>query len=165
MGIQNSSTKYRLFCVIAILEYFKGIFFPGEKPQKLLFIIETAAISLTFAVLKATQNMFTIVQITAAHSKVKSGADFPDYVQELIKMDISAYDTYVKDGHTEYAGRYNYQIESVVKYTPPDIAANIETRKFISYLEATSKGKPIIQLFATILQKQVWKNGQLIWQK
>jgi hypothetical protein len=44
--------------------------------------------------------MFTIEQIKAAHSKVKSGTDFPAYVQELIALGVTGYETYVADGHT-----------------------------------------------------------------
>ena len=35
--------------------------------------------------------MFTIEQITEAHSKVKSGADFPAYIQELKKIGVTHY--------------------------------------------------------------------------
>ena len=33
--------------------------------------------------------MFTIEQIKNAHAKVKSGADFPTYVQNLIKLGVT----------------------------------------------------------------------------
>jgi hypothetical protein len=39
--------------------------------------------------------MFAIEQIKAAHSKVKSGADFLNYVQDLIKLGITSYETLV----------------------------------------------------------------------
>lgn len=32
--------------------------------------------------------MFTIEQIKEAHSKVKSGADFPNYIQDLIILGV-----------------------------------------------------------------------------
>lgn len=32
------------------------------------------------------ENMFTIEQIKTAHSQVKSGADFPAYIQEIKKL-------------------------------------------------------------------------------
>ncbi len=43
--------------------------------------------------------MFTLEQIKSAHSKVKSGADFPNYIQDLINLGIKSYHTYVSDGH------------------------------------------------------------------
>jgi len=46
--------------------------------------------------------MFTIEQIKDAHAKVKSGADFPAYVQEVIRLGVTRYETYVADGQTHY---------------------------------------------------------------
>ena len=48
--------------------------------------------------------MFTIEDIKAAHAKVKSGADFPNYVKELIDLGVSGYSTLVSDGNTEFRG-------------------------------------------------------------
>jgi uncharacterized protein YbcV (DUF1398 family) len=41
--------------------------------------------------------MFTVEQIKAAHSKVKSGADFPAYVQEIKQLGVTAFETWVID--------------------------------------------------------------------
>lgn len=49
--------------------------------------------------------MFAIEQIKTAHSKVKSGADFLNYVQDLIKLGITSYETLVADGKTTYFGQ------------------------------------------------------------
>lgn len=46
--------------------------------------------------------MFTVEQIKAAHSKVKSGADFPSYIQEIKALGVTANETYVEDGHFNY---------------------------------------------------------------
>jgi hypothetical protein len=35
--------------------------------------------------------MFTVEQIRAAHNKVKSGADFPAYIQEIKALGVSQY--------------------------------------------------------------------------
>lgn len=48
--------------------------------------------------------MFTLEQIDAAHSAVKSGADFPAYVQALARLGVAHYDVFVVDGHAEYMG-------------------------------------------------------------
>ncbi len=56
--------------------------------------------------------MFSIEQINAAHSKVKSGADFPSYVQDLIKLGVTYYETYVAGEHTAYFGNNNFNISS-----------------------------------------------------
>ncbi len=60
--------------------------------------------------------MFTIDQIKSAHSKVKSGADYPEYVQEIIRLGVTGYETRVGDGNTIYFGVKNYNIETGPKY-------------------------------------------------
>ncbi|NML65468.1 DUF1398 family protein [Hymenobacter sp. RP-2-7] len=56
--------------------------------------------------------MFTLDQIKAIHSRVKSGADFPQYVQELKALGVLRYDLYVADGHAEYVGPQGYSLAS-----------------------------------------------------
>jgi uncharacterized protein YbcV (DUF1398 family) len=46
--------------------------------------------------------MFTEQQMKAAHSKVKSGADFPRYFQEIKKLGLIRYEYFVKTGVTIY---------------------------------------------------------------
>jgi len=37
--------------------------------------------------------MFTVKEIQEAHAKVKSGADFPKYIQEIKKMGVTGFET------------------------------------------------------------------------
>lgn len=60
--------------------------------------------------------MFTISQINEASKKVKSGADFPQFVQDLKVIGVSCYDTFVADGHTKYYGANNFILQSAAKY-------------------------------------------------
>lgn len=48
--------------------------------------------------------MFTVAEIKAAHSKVKSGADFPAYIQDIKRLGVTYYETFVTDGHTDFYG-------------------------------------------------------------
>ena len=48
--------------------------------------------------------MFTVEQIESAHEKVKSGTDFPKYIQEIKEMGVISFKTWVYDSHTEYFG-------------------------------------------------------------
>ena len=57
---------------------------------------------------KTRSTMFTIKQIKDAHSKVKTGADYPPYVQELLGLGVTGYSTFLQDGHTVYYGVNNY---------------------------------------------------------
>jgi len=56
--------------------------------------------------------MFTIPQIKEAHSRVKSGADFPKFMQDIIALGVTSFQTFVFDNHTDYYGNNNYQISS-----------------------------------------------------
>lgn len=56
--------------------------------------------------------MFTIQQIQDAHSKVKSGADFPKYIQDIITLGVTSFETFVSDNHTDYYGNDNLQTSS-----------------------------------------------------
>ena len=61
--------------------------------------------------------MFTVEQIKAAHSKVKSGADFPAYIQDIKKLGVTYYETFVTDGHTDYYGANKYKTTAPAKAT------------------------------------------------
>lgn len=50
---------------------------------------------------------FTIEQIKAAHSKVKSGADFPSYIQEIKALGVQSYEHFVANGQVNYHGNNN----------------------------------------------------------
>ncbi len=66
--------------------------------------------------------MFTLDQIKAVHAQVKSGADFPQYVQHMKQLGIVAYDLYVADGHARYVG-FEQVLESEPAYPPLAVAA------------------------------------------
>lgn len=85
--------------------------------------------------------MFTIEQIKAAHSKVKSGADFPNYVQDIIKLGVTFYETYVSDGHTDYYGKDHYTMSSDAKYEELVIAGRGNIMQFENDLKAHQHGK------------------------
>ena len=85
--------------------------------------------------------MFKLEEISAAHSKVKSGADFPNYIQDLIKLGIKKYDTYVIDGHTLFFGDNNYQIKSNAKYSKLSVANISDKERFKHYLKSHQRGQ------------------------
>jgi uncharacterized protein YbcV (DUF1398 family) len=85
--------------------------------------------------------MFTIEAIKAAHAKVKSGVDFPGYIQDIIKLGVTAYETYVSDSHSIFFGKDNYAIKSEAKYTPLTIADKIEPASFVKDLKEHQQGK------------------------
>jgi len=85
--------------------------------------------------------MFTVEQIKAAHSKVKSGADFPFYIKEIKLLGVTHYEAYVTDGHTDYRGDNDHLATVPPKYEPIKIANILQTEKFKAELLAHQQGK------------------------
>lgn len=85
--------------------------------------------------------MFTIAQIKEAHSKVKSGADFPQYIQDLIQLGVQGYDTFVNDGHVEYFGKDNCRAAATDTYNSINIAPSANKERFIEFLVIHQDGQ------------------------
>lgn len=85
--------------------------------------------------------MFTVKQIKAAHSKVKSGADFPSYIKEIKSLGVTHYEAYVTDGHTDYHGGSNHIVTVPAKYEPIAIADIPQIDQFKAELLAHQQGK------------------------
>ena len=85
--------------------------------------------------------MFTLEQIRQAHSKVKSGADFPAYIKEIKQLGVTHYETYVADGHTDYYGANDYKTTSPAKYGALSIVNECYTAQFKTDLQAHQQGK------------------------
>lgn len=85
--------------------------------------------------------MFTLSQIENAHSKVKSGADFPNYIQEIKQLGVVAFETWVNDSHTVYFGNANYQIQSTGKYNLLSISSESKVEAFKNCLKIHQNGE------------------------
>lgn len=85
--------------------------------------------------------MFTVQEIKDAHAKVKSGADFPKYIQEIKSMGVEAFETWVKDSHTDYFGKDNYQTSSLPQYDDLDISELANSEEFKTRLKNHQQGK------------------------
>jgi uncharacterized protein YbcV (DUF1398 family) len=84
--------------------------------------------------------MFTEGEIKAAHSKVKSGTDFPAYIQDLKKLGVTYYETFVLNGHTDYYGANHYKTTSPAKYENLTVAATANEVQFNADLKAHQAG-------------------------
>lgn len=60
--------------------------------------------------------MFTKNQIQEAFGKVKSGADFPQLVQDLKVIGVTHYENFVEDGKTIFHGENNFTLINEPKY-------------------------------------------------
>lgn len=85
--------------------------------------------------------MFELKDIKEAHSKVKSGSDFPGYVQALIQLGIKKYDTFVSDGHTIYSGDNGFQLRTEPQYTPLSVANISDKDRFKHFLKMHQRGQ------------------------
>ena len=84
--------------------------------------------------------MFSLEQIKAAHSKVKSGADFPSYFKEIKGLGVSSYEAYVADGHIDYYGEDGYKVTAPAKYNNLQVADTCNAEQFTKALKAHQQG-------------------------
>ncbi|MFI0491565.1 DUF1398 domain-containing protein [Flavobacterium sp.] len=85
--------------------------------------------------------MFTIEQIKEAHSKVKSGADFPLFIKDIKKLGVLSYEAFVADGHTDYYGENGYKTSSPAKYNDLIIAELSNMEQFKIDIKLHQQGK------------------------
>ncbi|HMG81728.1 MAG TPA: DUF1398 family protein [Ferruginibacter sp.] len=82
-----------------------------------------------------------IEQIKAAHAKVKSGANFPNYVQEMKTLGVTSYEHYVSDGHIEYKGNNGFAISADAKWEIRLIAPEGDTDRLKHFLSIHQDGQ------------------------
>lgn len=103
--------------------------------------------------------MFTVQQIKDAHSKVKSGADFPKYIQDIIALGVTAFETFVFDNHTVYYGINNFQTSSEGFFETLTIAEQSNLEQFKADLKSHQQGKTDYMTFL----KDCAKSGVEKW--
>lgn len=92
-------------------------------------------------IIKKQEKMFTVEQIKTAHSKVKSGADFPSYIKEIKALGVTHYEAFVTDGHIDYHGANAYTAKVPAKYESLIIADTSKNEEFKTELIAHQQGK------------------------
>lgn len=85
--------------------------------------------------------MFTIEEIKAAHAKVKSGADFPQYIQAMKQLGVKRYEHYLTDGHVTYYGAGQFTLAAPAKWTTREIADAASGEQVKRFLEAHQQGQ------------------------
>jgi len=73
--------------------------------------------------------------------EIKSGADSPKYIENLIQLGVMKYDTFVNDCHTLYFGNNSHEVESEPKYARLTIAYMSNDEKFKQYLKNHQQGQ------------------------
>ena len=80
---------------------------------------------------------------------MKSGADFPKYIQEIKQLGVIAFETWVLDSHTEYFGKNDFQTKSQPKYADLIIDDKSNKEKFSHYLKIHQQGETDYYTFCT----------------
>lgn len=99
--------------------------------------------------------MFTVQQIKAAHSKVRSGADFPNYVQEIKALGLVKYEFLLADGRTIYYGVDNYQVEASAIYPVKEINSSSSAAGLAHIIKIHQQGQTDFMTFC----QQAAENG------
>jgi len=73
--------------------------------------------------------MFTLAEIREAHSRVKTGADFPAYIQDMKILGVLSYEHFVTDGHIIYHGISDFYLPAPPKWDSVTIAPGGQTDK------------------------------------
>lgn len=84
--------------------------------------------------------MFTLEAIKLAHSQVRSGADFPNYIKALQSLGVRSYQSFVADGHTVFYGDHDFSISSPNRAEHLAIATATNTEQFKKDLQAHQQG-------------------------
>lgn len=134
--------KLGLLLKVAIIHNFKTI--------EINFILATCILP---------SKMFTLEQLKAAHGKVKSGADFPAYIQAIKKWGVTHYDTFVSNGNSDYYGENGHKISTGARYEALELAEKPNTDQFKADLKAHQQGKTDFPTFC----KDCAKSGIEKW--
>lgn len=85
--------------------------------------------------------MFTLEQIKEAQSKITGGKSFPQYIQDLKKIGLIGFTTWVKDSHSDYYGKDNFQISSPGIYNELKISVESNGEQFKHCLKIHQQGE------------------------
>jgi uncharacterized protein YbcV (DUF1398 family) len=103
--------------------------------------------------------MFTENQIKETHSKVKSGADFPAYIQDLKLLGVTHYEVFVKDRRAVYYGANDYKVIISIVDEILHVAEKPNELHFKSDLKSHQNGKTDYRTFC----KDCAKSGIEKW--
>lgn len=86
-------------------------------------------------------SLFTVDQIKTAHSKVKTGADFPAYIREIKALGVTHYETYVTDGRIDYYVDNYHTVKMSAKYPTQEVANITDSERFKTELKLHQEGR------------------------
>jgi len=102
---------------------------------------------------------FTLQDLKAAHANVKTGADFPRYIQEIKGLGLRHYDFMVEDGKTIYYGDDDHLIEAPAIYDRQAINPVSSAEELRHTISVHQQGQTDFQTFC----KQAAEAGVYKW--
>jgi uncharacterized protein YbcV (DUF1398 family) len=103
--------------------------------------------------------IFTKKQVDEASFRVKTGADFPKFVQDLKSFGVQKHDFFVERGDNVYYGKDDFSLPYEPQYPPLKIAEKASKEKFGHFLLIHQQGKTDFPTFC----KQVGEAGVAKW--
>lgn len=91
--------------------------------------------------------MFTARQIKEAHAKVKSGADYPRYVQELKELGVVRYDFIVGNGGNVFHGGNGFSLKTENQCDGLQVADWSSTEKLQRAISIHQQGRTDFKTF------------------
>lgn len=85
--------------------------------------------------------MFTLEEISAAHAKIRTGADFPAFVEEIKTAGVMKQEFLVLNGTTVNYTIDERSLESSPAYPELEVAESADSRAFASILQHHQQGK------------------------
>lgn len=91
--------------------------------------------------------MFTARQIKEAYAKVKSGADYPGYVQELRALGVARYDYVVENGNNVFYGDNGFSLKVENQHDHLKVAGRSSKEKLQGAISMHQRGQTDFKAF------------------
>jgi uncharacterized protein YbcV (DUF1398 family) len=85
--------------------------------------------------------MFTIEQINDLHAHLGKAETLVEYARALNAIGVEKYDSYLRDGHSEYFGKRGHKVISLPAHDVLSIAEKSNRENFLKHLKLHEQGK------------------------
>ncbi|MEO6831419.1 MAG: DUF1398 family protein [Chitinophagaceae bacterium] len=109
--------------------------------------------------------MNLLEQIAATHKQVKSGADFPAFIQELKKLGVSGYTTFVATDILFISTKTTHLLLPLLNMLHLKLPKVATSKLFKKGYRRTNTAIQTTLLSSLMQQKMVLRNGQSTWRR
>jgi uncharacterized protein YbcV (DUF1398 family) len=85
--------------------------------------------------------MFTLEEIEEIHGRLGSAETLSEYVRSLAALGVERYDSFVCDGHSEYAGCGDRRVTSGALHAVLSVAQKSDHDAFLGHLKRHGRGE------------------------